>query len=82
MAEIGGFVVVLKSPSGVQVVPKWSTSDLSLSYLISSKRLLFENMAYDAVIMTGPFSTEPGCTRLYLAVPGSAISGLDWVGNL
>ena len=66
MAEIGGFVVVVKSPSGVQVVPKWSTSDLSLSYLISSKRLLFKKYgiwrAFSALYLA-----VPGCNLLYLA---------------
>ena len=52
------------SPSGTHVVSKWSSSDLSVSYLISSKRLFFENIAND-----GSFRH---CTRLYQAVSGSA----------
>ena len=52
---------VLKwSPSGPHVFPKWPTCDLSVSYLISLKHLLFENIAHDG----------PGCTWLYPAVPG------------
>ena len=46
--------------SGPVVVPTWSTSDLSVSYLISPKLLLFENIAND-----GSFQ--------YLALPRSAI---------
>ena len=39
-----GLQVVPKwTPSGSYVVPKWSTCDFSVSYLISSKCLIFKN---------------------------------------
>ena len=61
------------SPIGPHVVLKWSPIGphhvvLSVSYLISLKRLLFKNIALD-----GFFSA------LYMAVPVMYASGLDWV---
>ena len=64
---------VLKwSPSGPHVFPKWSTCDLSVSYLISLKHLLFENIAHDGPGCTWLYLAVLGCTRLYLAVSCSA----------
>ena len=39
---------------------------LSVSYLISSKSLLFENITHN-----GLFSTVPGCNGLFMTVPSS-----------
>ena len=71
---------VLKwSPSGPHVFPKWPTCDLSVSYLISLKHLLFENivlMGFSALYVPGCtwlYLAVPGCTWLYSAVPGSAL---------
>ena len=47
----------------------WSTFDLSVSYLISSKHLVVENIAHD-------WSFQH-CTWLYLTVPGSALGCHD-----
>ena len=47
-----------------------------MSYLISSKRLPFENIAHDgytAVHCTWLYLALPDCTQLYLPVPGSAL---------
>ena len=51
---------------GRQVVPKCSTNDLSVSYVISSKRLLFENIAHDGSFQhcIWLYLTVHGCTRL------------------
>ena len=55
-----------------QDFPKWSpSSHLSVSYLISSKRLLFKNIAHD-----GSFQH---CTWLYLALPDCVRLYLLWM---
>ena len=85
-------VCQLKTASEMHVAPrifsmeKWWTSallvlpsghlDLSVSYLISLKRLIFENIAHG--------SFKPGCTWLYLAVSGCtwrylAVAGSIWL---
>ena len=48
---------------------------LSVSYLVSSKRFLFKNMAHDGPFQhcTWLYLTVPGCTWLYLALPWSAM---------
>ena len=52
---------IFSKKSAPHVVPKWSTCDLSASYLISSKRLLFKNIAHE-----GSFHH---CTWLCLDLP-------------
>ena len=73
--------------SGSQVVSEWSPSGsqvvyLSVSYLISSKRLLFENIAQDGSFQhcTWLYLALTACTWLYLALPRSAMIYLtiDW----
>ena len=54
----------------------WDTFyDLSVSYLISLKHLLFENIAHDKSFRhcTWLHIAVPGCTWLHPAVPGSAL---------
>ena len=48
---------------------------LSVSYLVSSKRFLFKNMAHDGPFQhcTWLYLALSNCARLYLAVPGSAL---------
>ena len=64
------------APDMPQMMPQLMPQTyLSVSYLISSKRLLLKNIAHD-----GSFSIVPGCTWLYLAVPGCTCLclGLPW----
>ena len=61
---------------------KWSTCDLSVSYLISSKHLLFENITHDGSLKhcTWLYLDVTRCTWLYLALPRSAMISYMWTG--
>ena len=58
------------APDMPQMMPQ---TYLSVSYLISSKRLLFKNIAHNGSFQhcTWLYLTVPGCTRLCLGLPWS-----------